>query len=502
MVESRHLEHAAQRLQQRAVRLRRCAIGLDVLLGGVLIAFLATLVVTLGGWAMPLGLVYGGLGVLALVVFTCLSWRVRTPALGALVQADQALRGQERLSTAYEYLQRASTNPFVPALVGEAEDFAPRVEPRLVFPLQLPRRVWAIPVLLAAIVGLVAFEVQPLRFDDLADSATDPALAQEGKRLEQWGQELEALARQERLDRSMILARHMQHLGQRLQREKREAAHVAQRIATLSDYLQRLQQELRERALMSDVGAMSVREVLESGKSLKQELQELLQLLQNETLPREMTAVAEQSIMRLRQQIGQRPELETLLQNLRAGDLEAARQLLRDVIQQQQATEEIEHLDRARRALEYSSRSIQRRGAGDGSAEGRARGDSQGTPAEDIPSEMGSDMPMDDMLGMEDFAASGAEAGSSPSYRPPSSSMPELRESEQPVSEVDVKSSGGPMRLGYMRYLPMQNEAKVPMEQAVIQYQQAAEEVLTRETLPRTYREQIKQYFLSLGMMR
>jgi hypothetical protein len=115
---------------------------------------------------------------------------------------------------------------------------------------------------------------------------------------------------------------------------------------------------------------------------------------------------------------------------------------------------------------------------------------------------MGSDMPMDDMLGMEDFTASGAEAGSSPSYRPPSSATPELRESEQPVSEVDVKSSGGPMRLGYMRYLPMQNEAKVPMEQAVIQYQQAAEEVLTRETLPRTYREQIKQYFLSLGMMR
>jgi hypothetical protein len=299
----------------------------------------------------------------------------------------------------------------------------------------------------------------------------------------------------------MILARHMQHLGQRLQRERREAAHVAQRIATLSDYLQRLQQEVRERALMSDMGAMTVREVLESGKSLKQELQELLQLLQNDALPREMTATAEQGILRLLQHIGQQPELEALLQNLRAGDVEAARQLLRDVIQQQQATEELEHLERAQRALEYSSRSIQRRGAGDGASEGRARGNSQGTLAEDLPSEMGSDMPMDDMLGMEDFAASGAEAGSSPSYRPQSPSTPELRESEQPVSQVDVKSSGGPMRLGYMRYLPMQNEAKVPMEQAVVQYQQAAEEVLTRETLPRTYREQIKQYFLSLGMM-
>ena len=42
----------------------------------------------------------------------------------------------------------------------------------------------------------------------------------------------------------------------------------------------------------------------------------------------------------------------------------------------------------------------------------------------------------------------------------------------------------------------------MPLEKAVVQYQHAAEEVLTQEHIPRGYREQIKQYFMSLGMMK
>jgi hypothetical protein len=56
------------------------------------------------------------------------------------------------------------------------------------------------------------------------------------------------------------------------------------------------------------------------------------------------------------------------------------------------------------------------------------------------------------------------------------------------------------MRLGYMRHLPMHNEAKVPLEQAVVTYQQAAEQILVQEQIPRGYRDQIRQYFLAIGM--
>jgi len=108
----------------------------------------------------------------------------------------------------------------------------------------------------------------------------------------------------------------------------------------------------------------------------------------------------------------------------------------------------------------------------------------------------------DQMPGMDDFASPGAEEGYGSSTLTRQSSNPALRESDQPASNVDVSSGEGAMRLSYIRYLPLQNQAQVPLEQTVVQYQHAAEEVLTQEQIPRGYREQIKQYFMSLGMMK
>jgi hypothetical protein len=343
-------------------------------------------------------------------------------------------------------------------------------------------------------------KVTPLRFDNMHEPEVMRNVSREGQRLEKWGRGLEELAKREQLDRSMILARQMQQLGQRLQHEGGEHGQVAERIATLSQYLQRLQQELRERALMSDTGAMATHDVLMSGKNVKQELRDILQLLQNDALPRETAAMAEQSVLRLSRQVGQNPQLENLLQNLRAGDLDAARQLLRDVLQQQQAAEEVEHLDRARRALEYSSRSLQRGGQGDSStSRSRAQAESSGQGPMDMGDE---DMFSEHMPGMEDFASPGSEEGFGASTTTRQHNNPALRESDQPASNVEVQSGEGAMRLSYIRSLPMQNEAQVPLEKVVLQYQHAAEEVLTQEQIPRAYREQIKQYFLSLGMMK
>ena len=325
-------------------------------------ALLATVLTTLLGWAVPLLVVYGALAVVLVGIFAGLAWRVRSAALEVLASADRAHGFHASLSTAYEYLYDHATNPFVPGLAAVAERLAPRVDARRVFPLHLPRRVWGIPVLVAVTFGFSMLKVTPLRFDEVHEPDVARHVSREGQRLEKWGRDLEELAKREQLDRSMILARQMQQLGQRLQREGGEQGQATERIATLSQYLQRLQQELRERALMSDIGAMAAHDVLMSGQNVKRELRDILQMLQQDVPPRDMAAMAEPSVLRLSRQMGQNPQLENLLQNLRAGDLEAARQLLRDVLQQQQASEEVEHLDRARRALEYSSRSIQRGG--------------------------------------------------------------------------------------------------------------------------------------------
>jgi hypothetical protein len=214
-----------------------------------------------------------------------------------------------------------------------------------------------------------------------------------------------------------------------------------------------------------------------------------------------MVAAAEQGVMRLSRQVGRNAELENLLQNLRAGDVEAAKQLLRDVIQQQQASEEVEHLDRARRALEYSSRTIQRGPQNDTSASNRSR-QTTDPMNEGAPSEFGEDMLSEHMPGMEDFDSPGSDEGYGTSSYTRQQPDQDLHESDEPASKVEVNSGEGAMRLSYIRYLPMQNDAQVPMEKAVVQYQHAAEEVLTQEHIPRGYRERIKQYFLSLGMVK
>lgn len=502
MDQSGPLEQAVTRLQRRHRFLRRLRRSLDTTLAGLATACLATALVTAGAWTASLTAVYALLALATLAVILCRSWPARGAPLEMLVAADHTLRSRERLSTAYEYGKQHADHPFNAALTDEADRVAPRVEPRQVLPLRLPRRLWAMPALLLATLALHWIETPTWSFDTIRDADLSRQAAREGQRLEQWGDELERLARQEHLDRSLVLARQLQNLGKHLQDERAPQDAFTDRIATLSDYLQRLREELRERALMSGMGQLAVHDTLPSGKSLKQELQDVLKLLQDEAPPRDRVAAAEQSLQRLRQQAGGRPvpELESLLQNLRAGDVQAARQLLREVIEQQQASEELQHLERARRALEYASRSLQQRAEGQPGG-GPAPGARQ-MPDDFDPRNFGGEFMMEDLYGMEEFSAPGADAGYGVSTRVDARPEEALRESEQPVSYVELSSSPGPTRLQYMRRLPVVNEAQVPVAEVAVQYRQAAEEVLTHEDIPRGYREHIKQYFLSLGMVR
>src|SRR4030095_9326701 len=121
MAEYDNLVRAVQQLQRRVIFLRRLELGLDVLLGGVLAALLATVLTTLLGWTVPLPAVYGALAVLLVGIFAWLAWRVRSVALEVLASADRAHGFHASLSTAYEYLYHHTMNPFVPDLTAVAE---------------------------------------------------------------------------------------------------------------------------------------------------------------------------------------------------------------------------------------------------------------------------------------------------------------------------------------------------------------------------------------------
>lgn len=495
------LEQAVRRLQRRHRFLQRIRRALDTALVGLAAACLAAALTTSGIWTAPLPAVYALLTLATLCVIFCLAWPGRGSPLDLLIAADRSLRSSEQLSTAYEYEQRQADHPFRGALMSEAHRLAPRVEPRQVLRLRLPRRLWALPALLVAAFALHWVDAPTLSFDTIGDADFSRQMAREGHRLEQWGNELEQLARHEHLDRSLVLARQLQNLGKHLQDEEAPRDAFTDRIATLSDYLQRLRRELRERALLGGTDQLAAGDTLPSGKNLKQELQDVLNLLQDESPSRSRVAAAEQSLRRLRQQVGgaPMPELESLLQNLRSGDVQAVRQLLREAIDQRQASEELQHLERARRALEYASRNLQQRA--EGQPAGQAAPGARQAQNDFDPRNFGGEFMMEDLYGMEEFSAPGSDAGYGVSTRVDTRPGQTLRESEQPVSHVELSRGVGPTRLQYMRRLPMINEAQVPEEEVAVQYRQAAEEVLTHEDVPRAYREQIKQYFLSLGMV-
>lgn len=500
MVQASNLGLAIRQLQKRFVRLKRCTLALDISLGGAAAALVSTVVVMLSGWPMSFFYAYGIIFVCCAITFLVMAWRVHVPALTVLQQADRTQHFQERLSTAHEYLEQHADNPFVPGLQREAERAAQQVDVRLVFPTRWSRRWWGLPLCIAAIIGISFLGLKPLQFDDFAADEQAPEITREGQRIEQWGRRLEELARQQHLDRSLILARHMQDLGRRLQREGGEKPAATQRISTLSQYLQRMQQELQERTLMSNVGDMGAQDVMMSGKSLKQELEDILRLLEGDELPREMMTVAEQGIRRLSQQLGANPDLQRITESLQAGNLAAARQLLQDIIQQQQAAEELEHLQRARQALEYASRSI-KKGGESGQRHTRSTTQPGNRVASDTPLDFDDEQASEDLPTMEDDLTPGFDEGFGAARHTRSGPTQQLRESERPLSRVTVKQGEGAMRLAYIRHLPMQNEARMPMEQVIVQYQQQAEDVLNQEHIPRTYREHVKQYFLAIGML-
>src|SRR5438045_8830025 len=134
-----------------------------------------------------------------------------------LIYADRMCGLHAALSTAYEYLQLHTPNPFVPGLTRVAEQLAPRVEARRVFARRLPRRVWGVPLLLAATLGVSMLQLTPLHFDGARTPEVARNVSREGQRLEKWGRGLEELAKRGQLDRSMILARQMRQLGRSLE---------------------------------------------------------------------------------------------------------------------------------------------------------------------------------------------------------------------------------------------------------------------------------------------
>lgn len=489
---------AVLRLQKRFIFVKRYVLALDIMLCGAALGLTATVMIKLTGWFLSLWTIHGAILVLALFAFILLAWRIRISPMSVLIRTDGILRSQECLSTAYEYLHQQENNTFLPGLAIRADRISQHLNVRTVFPVSQPRRFWAIPVLIAAIVVFSLLEITPLSLDSKKIREVDQSIVQHGKRLERWGLRLEKLAGEQQMERNLSLARDMRKLGRDMQQQNWDKKQAGQRLANLSDYVQRILENLSEQAPLNKGSITKHPEAFASGRNIKQELSDLLQLLDNNTQDQDMARQAEQGIRRLSLSAGQDSELESLLRNLQAGNIEVTRRMLQDLLSQQQAREEMEHLEQARQALEYSSRAIKQNNPGDSA--GGQPGKTGDNSNSETSTAAGDEMVSEGLSGLEDPASTGFYEGFGFSPYAGKGQQQPLPASAREVDRVKTIGADGSVSIIYMRSLPVKNEARQPIENVLSEYRKAAEEILSHEKIPREYREQVKQYFLSIGM--
>jgi hypothetical protein len=501
------LQRTARTLVRRQRWVRRRALLLNALFVGLCLCL--GLIVWHRFMPLPIGrLVEIGLGCLALsvIVATIIGLRSRADPLEVLIRADRTLKLKERLSTAYELAKLPNSHPFRLVVLQEAARAARSVNPFRVIPTTTPRTLRWLPFLLLAMILVYVVDFGAILPTALVggDGQPHPVLYEQGQKIERLGKRLETEARLRGLERSLEAAKRMQSLGQGLQHEKINDREAMARVNSLADYVRNIEEELRKMAILEDVSIGNVREVMINQGSVSNEVQRLLGMLGRGKLsPGEMRALQER-LQSLGQQGHFDERLSEALSQLREGDLEGARELLENFLQQDQLAQDYEHLRRAERSLE---RGLENNFDGgedmDFDHPGREAGDYDDYEMAGDPLGGGGGM-SDDFEGGDYFDSEGMGSNSSVGTgRGVESEAPRnrLAEGNAPASKITGQSGEGGVRRAFVRALPLKADASVPLEEVIATYQQRAEESLLREEIPHTNRDIVRAYFLSIGLV-
>jgi hypothetical protein len=501
------LQRTARSLERRAHWVRRRTLLLHALFIGLCLCLALAIWHRFDPWPIS-RLIELGLGALALsaVVALIIGLRSRADPLGLLIRADRVLRLKERLSTAYELAMSSQGHPLRPVVLQEAARVARSVNPFRVIPSTTPRTLRWTPFLLLAIVLVLVADFGMILPASLinGDDRSSSALYEQGQQLERLGKRLESEARQRGLERSLEAARRMQNLGQRLQNEKINEREAMARVNSLAEYVRNLEEELKKMAVLEDVSASKVREVMVNQANVSGEVQRLLGMMGRGKLsPNEMRNLQDR-LQSLGQHGTMDERLSEALNQLRDGDLEGAREMLENYLLQDQLAQDFEHLQRAERALDGSfdhgldageERDLEhpRSESGEYSDDDMAsdpRGGNAGLPG---------DFEGEDYLNSEGMG-SNSSVGSG---RGVDSEAPRSRvaETNAPASRLTGQSGEGGVRRSYVRALPLKADASIPLEEVLTTYQRRAEESLLREEIPPNNRDLVRAYFLAIGLV-
>ena len=431
----------------------------------------------------------------ALVAAATLAWRRRPDDLEVAILADIALKLEQKLSTAWEFVRREPHAVVTQRLAIQA--IRERMPTRhLVFPLRLNTwgRLTPVAALLLALVSLVDLRID---FDEAA-GPSDVVVADEGERLHEYGRRMAERARRESLPRSLAQAESMQRLGERMRSGELTRRQALSRLRDLDAALDRHRRAALSEGVDAGPGRIDARSlaglpILSGG--LASAL--LSKLLEGRLEPGDLDALTAEAGDLSALGITN-AELEEALENFAAGDSEALRELLEDLSQTGEAVNEALELLDAQQIVQLARENL-----GDAEIRLRVPGDApnasegaQGT-LYGMLSERRLGGPRGETGAYLGDRGSGQDAGdNSGQLRSPSP-----RSNAQPTAGVlkpKGQSSEGPVFTTEARVLPRLGAATVETVALDARYQAQIEAVLSRQSYPLHQKELVRRYFLSL----
>jgi hypothetical protein len=404
---------------------------------------------------------------LALAISTLIELRSRRHFMDELIDVDSRFGLREMLSSAYDCERRERRSVFVDLLLGEAAAFLNRMTSGRVLPMRLLRRHAAIPFLALVLVLAITIDLLPAR--TRLPEQTDAIL----KRV---ADQVEKIAKKEE------------------EKEPSKKKRAEKSTPQLSQKLEALKRELRDRTLSRKKALKSLRDLLEEVQreqvGVSKELSEDLSLQNIEGVPSLQPELArgipQESLSKA----------ESLFAEFFDGDVPDS--ISEKIMALKRLNETQETINSAMQDMQADSQSASKPGAGKGSGQQSSPSENQEKPSDGSPPQAGE--PGDEEEGMEDMEQMSASiAGRGKDKK-------ELDESGEIDESKNVPESGSGLPAPGKRYnvlvraLPMMEKSEIEPEEVIRSYRKEMEEILSNDEIPLNYREYIKNYFLAIGV--
>ena len=472
----------------------------------------------IGPWVEPWMAILGLLS-LALAGSTVIAYLRRPDELEVAIDADIKLNLKQRLSTAWEYIScDTQKRPTRTAEDNEDHD-AQRADAVQRLAMQavrarLPARARANQVFASsanasaimtpvAVIALILISIVDLDFTDRAANAeTDQMVISEGVRLRDYGNRMQARARQRNLPRSDQQSLRLQELGNRMQSGALSRNEALSRLRDLDDELDSARRDAYNQGEQTNVGSLSTQAMSEGTQTRGLSARDVLQnILDGRIRPSEARSRMLGSDPSALSRLGiSDAEMREALDRFSSGDRQALEKMIDKMSRADQSERDASELSKAREQVARARESL-------GEKNARANDDPTQTmgAAKDLNDAEPSTMPSGAAAAVDDAGERGGSmtGGNRDDRRRKRERRPSNRElgvdENAPQLKAQLQIREGGVFVSEARILPRATDMTVDNAQVDAQYTQQLEQVLSNDQYPLHYKEFIRRYFLNIS---